>query len=199
MPRIITETPWQQFKQRWENCSLCKLHGTRRNIVLCRGKIPCDVGFCGEAPGTSEDDLGVPFVGPAGHLLDDQIAEAMENAEADLSLCFFNLVCCIPKEKGKKVNEPPKECIEACDPRLIEFVNLCKPRLLILVGDLAKKYIFGQAHFGECEWLQERFMEFAHIVHPASLLRMRENEPARFSLIYNKTVVILENAFREMG
>ena len=192
MPRLLTGSPWQQFKQKWQDCTNCSLCETRRNVVLCRGKLPCDVLFIGEAPGPSEDDLGEPFVGPAGHLLDDQIAEALDNAgNTELKLCFTNLVCCIPKnpDNNAKWSEPPKQTIEACDLRLKEFVSVCKPKLVVLVGDLSAKVLNDRYNEG---------FEKEKIIHPAALLRMRENDRAKYSLYYNRAVVLLENAFMEI-
>lgn len=181
MPRLYSGSPWQQFRQKWQDCPLCPLCETRKNIVLCRGAIPCDVGFCGEAPGQSENVIGHPFIGPAGKLLDQQIEEAMERADKELRLVFFNLVCCIPLVDGRKVGEPSKESIQACEPRLDEFIELCKPRLIIAVGDLAKKYLGDKSEVS--------------IVHPAAILRA---EVVRQALMHQRAIVIMENAFKDL-
>lgn len=180
-------SPWKHFVTKWQNCTACELCNVRRNIVLAKGKIPCDVLFVGEAPGQSEDIHGMPFVGPAGHMLDDQIAEALVNAgNPELRLAFTNLVCCIPKEGGQKTGEPPKESIEACEPRLIEFIQLCKPRLIVCVGDLAEKYAYDN-------WEHESTM--VSVTHPAAILRA---EYVRKALMFQKVVVTLENEFRDL-
>lgn len=184
MPSLQTLSPWKQFKLKWQNCSQCKLCQVRKNIVLARGNVPCDVLFIGEAPGASEDALGKPFIGPAGKLLDQQVEEAARNSGMDLTFCFTNLVCCIPKEGGVKIGEPDKECITACDQRLCEFIKLCNPRLIVCVGDLAEKWA-GWEFDGT----------ITKITHPAAILRA---EVVRQSLMYTKCVVILENAFRDL-
>ncbi len=66
---------YQEYKKQWKGCKRCPLYKTRRKIVHCRGSLPCDIFFLGEAPGDSEDLLGKPFVGPAGKLLDRIIAK----------------------------------------------------------------------------------------------------------------------------
>lgn len=182
MPRVFVGSPWQQFKSKWENCSNCSLCEVRKNIVLCKGKVPCDVLFVGEAPGLNEDALGIPFVGPAGKLLDQQIGEALVNScNEELRVCFTNLVCCIPKINGRKTGEPPKETVAACSARLDEFLCLCKPRMTVAVGDLAKKNLAELADVS--------------ITHPAAILRA---EIVRKDLMDHKVVVILENALREI-
>ena len=175
-------SPWKRFVTKWQNCSACELCNVRKNIVLAKGKIPCDVLFVGEAPGQSEDVHGIPFVGPAGHMLDDQIHEALVNSDrTELRLAFTNLVCCIPKEGGQKTGEPSEECIDACAGRLDQFIALCKPRVIVAVGDLSKKYLAELANID--------------ITHPAAILRA---EYVRRALMYQKVVVTLENEFRDL-
>jgi len=182
MPVLTAPSSWKRFKAAWENCDQCELCTVRKSIVLARGKIPCDILFVGEAPGASEDAIGLPFIGPAGKLLDSQIAEALENADKhELRLCFTNLVCCIPKEGGIKIGEPSKEHIDACRQRLEEFMFLCDPRLVVAVGDLSKKWLGNKSEVS--------------ITHPAAILRA---EIVRQALMRQKVVVILENAFREL-
>ena len=186
MPRLFSGSPWQQFRQRWEDCNACKLHEVRKHVVLCRGKLPADVLFIGEAPGNSEDVIGQPFIGPAGKLLDEQVALAMHNVDRNLRLCFTNLVCCIPKEHGKKLGEPSHECVVACKPRLVDFVvRLCQPRLLVMVGDLAEKELKDDF----------KCIERVKITHPAAILRA---EMVRQPLMYQRTVVSLENFFHDL-
>lgn len=187
-------SPWEAFKAKWRNCSQCELCNVRRNIVLAKGKIPCDVLFVGEAPGQSEDVLGIPFVGPAGHLLDSQIREALENSgKTELRLAYTNLVCCIPKEGGQKVGEPPKESIQSCEPRLVEFMSICKPRLVVCVGDLAEKYLPDFETTGGSRFRQNFVM--VSITHPAAILRA---EIVRKPLMEQKVIVTLECAFRDL-
>lgn len=179
---VSSLSPWEHFVTKWQNCTACELCNVRRNIVLAKGKIPCDVLFVGEAPGQSEDIHGIPFVGPAGHMLDDQIKEALVNAGSpELRIAFTNLICCIPKEGGQKTGEPPKESVEACAPRLDEFMCLCKPRLTVAVGDLAEKYL--------------GVLVDVSITHPAAILRA---EYVRKALMFQKVVVTLENEFRDL-
>ena len=188
MPVLTAPPSWKRFKAAWQNCDQCELCQVRKNIVLAKGKIPCDVLFVGEAPGASEDATGLPFIGPAGKLLDEQIAEALENADKqELRLCYTNLVCCIPKEyrlgtySGPKIGEPLKEHIEACRQRLEEFMFMCNPRLIVAVGDLSKKWLGDKSEVS--------------ITHPAAILRA---EIVRQALMRQKSVVVLENAFREL-
>lgn len=134
-------TRWQQFLDTWKECTKCPLHQTRKSVVLARGSLPCDILFIGEAPGESEDVCGVPFIGPAGKLL-DQIVTASLRGRA-LRCAFTNLIACIPRDPINltKYTEPPEESIEACTPRLQEFVEIANPKLLVAVGTTAKDFL----------------------------------------------------------
>jgi uracil-DNA glycosylase len=96
-------TPFQLHVNRWGDCQQCELHRVRHKVVLARGRVPCDVLFIGEAPGASEDVLGLPFVGPAGHMLDYIIERSIgehnelrkEKGLPGLRVAMTNLVCCM--------------------------------------------------------------------------------------------------------
>src|SRR5260370_28208053 len=118
-------TPFQLHVQRWQDCQACQLHKVRSRTVFCRGQLPCDLLFVGEAPGPSEDSTGLPFDGPAGRLLDNIIAQVwVLLSSPPMRVAFTNLVLCIPLEEegSAKFSEPPDECVEACKPRLSEFI-----------------------------------------------------------------------------
>lgn len=163
-------TPFQQHVAKWRQCTACKLHKDRKNVVLCRGTVPCDILFVGEAPGSSEDVLGEPFVGPAGHLMNQIIDQSMIGGHWTYALT--NLVACIPLgEDGNKVTEPETECIKACRPRLVEFVRICKPRATVMVGRLAGKQNLSHNEVGAGDWLGKNILEFQEIIHPAAIIR----------------------------
>lgn len=125
----------------------------------------------------SEDVLGSPFVGPAGQLLDKIIAKALADAllvkpAGSIRIAFTNVVACMPLKVGSD-HRPPQVAIDACHPRLVEFVSQCaQPKVIVLVGDVARKEIVGQADFGDCDWLgHDEFICFAEVKHPAAILR----------------------------
>jgi uracil-DNA glycosylase family 4 len=175
-----------EFTPRWKDCDRCSLCETRKNIVLARSthELPCDVLFVGEGPGKSEDIHGKPFWGPAGHLLNNMIART------DLvkyKLAFTNLVCCIPlDDEGQETEEPPPESIKACLPRLLEFVALADPKLVIAVGRLAEKY--ADEYVGERKWVP--------LLHPAAIKKAKQE--LMKSLMIRKTVAHLMSAAEKL-
>lgn len=160
----------QQHVAKWRDCTNCNLCQSRSKVVFTRGTIPCEVLFVGEAPGFSEDVLGQPFVGPAGALLNKIITRALApDGMLTRSVAFTNLICCIPKdENAQKVTEPDHDNIMACQERLEEFVNICRPKLLVQVGKQAKDY-FDQSYKHALK--VPKCVSMTHIVHPAYILR----------------------------
>lgn len=182
-------TPLADHKYNWETCGRCPLCDTRTKIVLFKGEVPCDVLLVGEAPGPSEDIIGFPFMGPAGHLLDDMLKAAGWNlVDQDImpiKRAYTNLTACIPlDEGGDKFTEPPKGSIAACSPRVIEFFKLCKPKAVVMVGSLSEKHV-PTILKGICKGVH-----FVSIVHPAAIMRM---ESVRRPLAIKRAIVTLRN------
>ena len=132
----IPLTLFQQHVLKWKDCRRCHLCEKRQRVVFARGDVPCQVLFIGEAPGESEDCLGQPFVGPAGHRMQYIVDQALLG---EWTYCLTNIVCCIPRGgDGKKSGAPDWESIEACAPRLRQFVKICDPVMIVCVGGLAR-------------------------------------------------------------
>lgn len=169
--------------------------------VQARGSIPADIAFVGEAPGESEDVLGVPFAGPAGHLLDHIIERSIgeenrirQSDQAEylslkvLSFAIMNLVGCIPKYDGvTKASEPEHEDIIKCQPRLIALLTLVQPRLVVCVGRLAEDYMSPGFKHSVKFGLPKRVA----ITHPAAILR---TNVAMQGLAVQRCIVTIQNA-----
>lgn len=188
-------TPYESHRQLWAGCRKCGLCEGRQNVVLARGRVPADVLFVGEAPGQSEDVLGRPFVGPAGRLLDQIIEGAWESVSLPegqggkfVATCAFtNLVACIPiGEDGDKVKEPESADIMSCQPRLEQFIKICKPKLIVCVGALSAKWLRkNSASYGVGD------IKMVDLVHPAAILR---SNIAQRGLAIQRAIVTLANA-----
>lgn len=184
-------TRYQLHVQNWKDCHRCVLDEGRGRVVLARGSVPCDVLFVGEAPGESEDVIGRPFVGPAGRLLDQIIERALP---AGTRFAMTNLVGCIPRdEDGGKVSEPDDDCVKACAPRLVDLVDMCKPRIVVRVGKVATYWLDptlkNSVKLG-------REVQFVDIVHPAAILRANV---AQQGLMVQRCVVTLQTAIEELS
>lgn len=183
-------------KERWKDCQKCSLCENRKQVVFTRGTIPCDLLLIGEAPGHSEDVLGKPFVGPAGKLLDRMIEQAMEDINEKVTVAFTNLVGCIPMgDDGSKTGEPDEESIEACLPKVYEFVRLARPRGIMLVGKLPTEWL-------EVEKLEPYLKKEPHypkmirsIIHPAAILRA---DVTQQGLMVQRTIVELNDLLADI-
>jgi DNA polymerase len=190
-------TPWQRHVQRWKDCRLCSLCDKRSRVVLYRGQLPCDVLFVGEAPGRSEDSLGEPFVGPAGLLLDNDldppgIIQRAALRESGLRLGFGNLLACIPLDQdGDKVEEPPDDSVKACSERLLELVDLARPKVIVTVGACARDWL-DPSYIHSIK--VDRDIPRVHMDHPAYILRAPW---AQKNMLVNRSVQVLRAMVRD--
>ncbi len=188
LPLPIAKT-YAEHHDRWKNCQRCPLGKQRQEIVLARGQLPCDVLYCAEAPGLSEDDCGSPLVGPSGDRIDEIDRRAFRKWP-HLRRAFCNLVACYPREaKAAGIGVPDGEEIEACAERLREFVSLARPRLVVFVGSLATKWWPRSVpeYFWKCQT--------THIYHPAAIMRMPELQRDQE---YQRSQMTIERAVRQM-
>lgn len=196
--KMVDGTPWQAHQKKWLGCERCGLCEGRNRVVLARGQLPCDVLFIGEAPGASENIIGQPFVGPAGKLLDRIIENVMrpKSSRSGITMpharmAFTNLVGCFPKEaKDAGTNEPPEDAIRACRLRLEEIVRMARPRLVVAVGGLAKKWVqTWRVGLGLGD------VKLVDIVHPAAILRAH---PTAQGLMAQRAALTIQEAIEEV-
>ena len=151
------------------DCTRCKLHSTRKNIVFGEGNPSADIVFVGEGPGRDEDEQGRPFVGKAGKLL-DKIIEAMKMTREDVYIC--NVVKCRPPEN----RNPEADEVAECEPFLIKQINTINPRVVVCLGLVAAKALLkieGNRSLGSLRGVFHSYGKSKLMVtyHPAALLR----------------------------
>lgn len=122
---------------KWNKCHKCPLAGNAEHHVFFRGSIPCDILFIGEAPGTSEDSLGTPFIGRSGKLLDQILAEV--KVHDPFSYLISNTVACIPLNESGEIRPPTKEETAVCLERVVDLCELALPKGIVLIGKVAQK------------------------------------------------------------
>jgi DNA polymerase len=118
-------------------CTRCALADGRTNVVVGSGNPDADLMFVGEAPGATEDETGVPFVGRAGQLL-DSLLEGIGLSRDQVFIA--NVLKCRPP--GNR--DPQTAEIEACQGYLAEQVSLVRPLLVCTLGNFATKLISGR-------------------------------------------------------
>lgn len=119
------------------DCTRCKLHLNRTNVVFGEGAPDAQFMFVGEAPGADEDRTGRPFVGRAGQLLDEWIV-ALGLRRRDVYIA--NVCKCRPLDN----RDPYPQEKEACAPFLHTQIYLVRPRLLIALGRHAANTLAGE-------------------------------------------------------
>jgi uracil-DNA glycosylase family 4 len=116
-------------------CVRCQeLAATRKNVVFGAGNADADLMFVGEAPGASEDEQGLPFVGRAGKLLETLLGE-IGLQRNDVFIC--NTLKCRPP--GNR--DPLPVEIENCHEYLYRQVELIQPRVICSLGNFATKLL----------------------------------------------------------
>lgn len=105
----------------------CHLADARNNIVPGEGNADAEILFIGEGPGKNEDEQGRPFVGQAGQLLNQLLAEIGMKRE---DVFIANVVKCRPPQN----RDPLPEEVETCWPWLVAQVEIIDPRLIVLLG-----------------------------------------------------------------
>ena len=149
------------------NCTRCKLHKARTQIVFGVGNPKAELVFVGEGPGRDEDLQGEPFVGRAGKLLTDMIG-AMSLRRQDVYIC--NVVKCRPPENRLPENDE----IAACSPFLLRQLDAIHPKVICCLGACSAKTLLnttqGISRF-RGEWFDFRGAKLIATYHPAYLLR----------------------------
>jgi uracil-DNA glycosylase len=152
-------------------CERCSdLAATRKTVVFGAGNADAELMFVGEAPGASEDEQGLPFVGRAGKLLDQLLAEiGMERKEVFVA----NVLKCRPP--GNR--DPLPIEIENCQDYLLRQVELIEPSVICSLGNFSTKLLRGDPTgitrlHGRPELitLGRRAVRLYPIYHPAAAL-----------------------------
>jgi uracil-DNA glycosylase len=167
-------------------CKACDLWKTGTQTVFGEGARKAEVMFVGEQPGDQEDQVGRPFVGPAGKLLD----EALEQAGIERSLAYVTNVVKHFKwqARGKRrIHQKPNwREIAACRPWLDAELEVVKPRVLVCLGATAAQALLGRDFRVTKRRGEPVESELAPLVvatvHPSSILRAddRDAEMAAF-------------------
>ena len=155
-------------------CTRCpELARTRKQVVFGAGNADADLMFVGEAPGAKEDELGIPFVGAAGKLLDELLAE-VGFTRADVFVA--NVLKCRPP--GNR--DPLPAEIDNCQDYLMRQVELIQPRVICTLGNFATKLLRGEPVgisrlHGQAEIVTvgNRAVRLYPLYHPAAALYTR--------------------------
>lgn len=146
-----------------------ELAASATNLVMGDGNLNAEIVFIGEAPGKSEDEQGLPFVGAAGKFLNEMLAEAgMDRSDVYIT----NIV----KYRPPNNRDPLPEEKKAFWPYLLKQLHIIQPKVVVTLGRHSMEYflpgmkistIHGQAKriaFGD------KKLVIVPLFHPAAAL-----------------------------
>ncbi len=149
------------------DCRRCKLAAGRRNIVFGSGNAHAELMFVGEAPGSEEDEQGLPFVGRAGQLL-TRIIEAMGMHRDEVYIC--NVIKCRPPNN----RTPESDEIAACESFLFRQIAAVGPKVICALGACGAQTLLRTTEtIGRLrgQLLDYKGIKLMVTYHPAYLLR----------------------------
>jgi uracil-DNA glycosylase family 4 len=188
---------FRQLQQTALACCKCPhLVAFRHQVVFGVGNPDAELMFVGEAPGADEDLQGEPFVGRAGELL-TRIIQTMGFSREEVYIA--NVLKCRPDmPTGKSGNRPPTaEEMATCLPYLREQIALIQPKLMVALGGVAMRGLFGLDR--PMKSLRGRWHQFAGIpvmptFHPSYLLRNQSLAEKR--KVWEDMLLVLERLGR---
>ncbi len=163
-----------QLYEQISRCQRCPLSATRTMAVPGEGPADAAIMFVGEAPGFHEDQQGRPFVGAAGHFL-DQLLGSINLSRRDVYIC--NVIKCRPPAN----REPLPDELQACRPYLDQQMALIKPKLVVTLGRFSMELAFSGVSISRIHGVPKKVGDvvFLPMFHPAAAL----HQPKYRSLI----------------
>ena len=164
------------LKKKIENIENCELKKNAKNLVFSDGNYESSIMIVGEGPGQKEDEIGKPFVGDAGMLLNKMLDAISIKRE---KIYITNVVNYRPPNNRK----PEPSEINRYSIFLREHINIIDPKILILMGGTAMEALFGQTlkiskERGKWKELIINTKTYLTILtfHPAYLLRQPDQK-----------------------
>ena len=182
-------------------CKACDLWKKGTQTVFGEGRRRAKVLFVGEQPGNEEDLTGKPFVGPAGRLFDEALAEAGIDRKQTYVTNVVKHFKWEPRGKRRIHKKPNAVEINACRPWLEAEIALVKPQVIVALGATAAQALLGPKFLVTKQ--RGKFLEstlapyIMATVHPSSILRAPDDETRR--LEYRHFVNDLKKLARVMS
>jgi DNA polymerase len=171
----------ENLKKKIKNISNCNLKKSAKQIVFSDGNPNSHLMIVGEGPGQKEDEIGTPFVGDAGELLNKMLKAI--NIERK-NIYITNVVNYRPPNNRKP--EPAE--ITRYSEFLREHILIINPKILILMGSTAMEALFGnkiKISNERGEWKELIINQKTYLTmitfHPAYLLRQPDKKKNSWS------------------
>jgi DNA polymerase len=179
-PLVPARPTLPKLRKAAAGCKACPLWKTGTQTVFGEGPTKADAMFVGEQPGDQEDQIGRPFIGPAGKLFD----RALEEAGLDRSTAYVTNVVKHFKWTARgtrRIHQKPNWSeIAACRPWLDAELTVVKPRVLTCLGATAAQALLGKQFRVTKQRGQPVESELAPVViatvHPSAILRAEDRD-----------------------
>lgn len=179
---------WEQLERDCRGCMRCPLGQSRHSLVFGDGNPHARVMLIGEGPGEQEDRQGLPFVGPAGQLLDTMLAIV----DLDRTKVYIaNMVKCRPPHN----RDPEQFEMDACSEWLDRQIKLVRPKIIVCVGRIAGKGLLRadlRITREHGTWQERQGIVWMATFHPSALLRDPSKRPDAF-----EDLMVLRSLIRE--
>jgi uracil-DNA glycosylase family protein len=181
---LVPETrSLEEIRAAAAGCKACELWKLGTQTVFGEGVAGATAMFVGEQPGNDEDMAGRPFVGPAGRLFDEALAEAgIDRAQTYVTNAVKHFKW-EPRGKRRIHQKPNAAEMAACRPWLEAEISLVKPKVIVALGATAAQTLLGRGF----RVTKQRGVPVESplapyvlaTVHPSSVLRAPDEEARR--------------------
>ena len=183
IPDLIPPRPTiPSLQESAKDCRACDLWKNATQTVFGEGAQKAAIMLIGEQPGDQEDRIGRPFVGPAGRILDQALAEAGIDRGTVYVTNVVKHFRWTAAERGKRrIHKKPRASeIQACRPWLDAELNVVKPKVVVCLGASAAQALLGK----DFRVTRDRGKAIKSslpallvaTVHPSSILRALDDE-----------------------
>ena len=168
------------------DCTRCPLYANATQIVFGEGRTR-GMMLVGEQPGDQEDLAGRPFVGPAGKLLRDVLAEAGIDGQSVYVTNAVKHFKWKPRGTRRIHDKPSWSEVQACSHWLGLELEAVRPELVVCLGATAAQSLFGRsARVGELRGVPRELPAGGQAlvtIHPSAVLRSDDREALRAGLL----------------
>ena len=161
----------EKLKKSISSIKNCSLKNSATNMVFSDGNPKSKIMFLGEAPGSNEDQEGLPFVGRAGTLLDKMLASINLDRK---NVYISNIINYRPPENRRPTDEEMNRYL----PFVKKHIEIISPKILVLLGSTAMNALIGEdvvISKVRGQWIEKKFGQCKTSVivtfHPAFLMR----------------------------
>ena len=135
-------TQLEKLNKEMSACGKCALRKNCMRVVFGAGNVNAKIMFIGEAPGKKENELGIPFVGSSGKILDKMLAQIKIKRE---DVYLTNICKCRPPENRDPLPEEIKECWSWLEKQ----IAIIEPEIIVTLGKYSLNCFIPEAKISE--------------------------------------------------